>query len=158
MQIIATQTLYGFAKKLSHKSYYTWFFPCLRKFLVNWTFPVCLNIWQTLTKYLLIVRNRFYPHLSSVLPVKYLLNFNPEGLMSPTWKGTPLLLLLVLLRYKILAVVHILGWPSLLRLSIEGDTKEVWWWEFDHKITLLSRATFLVSKGNRISRAVGHQK
>ena len=31
MQIIATQTLYGFAKKLSHKSYYTWFFSLSQK-------------------------------------------------------------------------------------------------------------------------------
>ena len=77
--------------------------------------------------HLLIVRNRFFPHLSIVLPVKYLLNFDPlipipsepEGLLSPAWKGMPLLLL-VPLRYRTVyywslyknfsVVVYIQGW------------------------------------------------
>ena len=76
-------------------------------FLFNSIFLVCFNNLQALTKHLLIVRNRFFPHISFILPGKYLLHFDltipskPKGLLSPAWKGTLLLsLLLVLLRYQ----------------------------------------------------------
>ena len=76
-------------------------------FLFNSIFLVCFNNLQALTKHLLIVRNRFSPHISFILPGKYLLNFDltipskSKGLLSPAWKGTLLLsLLLVLLRYQ----------------------------------------------------------
>ena len=39
----------------------------------------------------------------------------------------------------------------ILRLSVEYGTTEVYWWSFDLKNTVLPRATYLVSIGNKIN-------